>query len=219
MNTIADRVSATLCHSRHSHCFHLGGTSSRSSRLGINNRMPTTDAKDSCKPMLPMAKGFCASSTKSATVSAVQESYSRSRRLPRSKIPSITAARTTDGDAPVNRAKNTNSGSAKTLFHRLPPGRSSKNSTKNTKCIPDTAVMWLRPVRERSLRNRSERPDWSPAVSACRMPAASPLYKQSSCSTSQWDARVSHQRGLSRSVWHTWVSTTFLPRTKMPWAV
>ena len=185
----------------------------------MNRRMPTTDAKDNCKPMLPMAKGFCASSTKRATVNAVQESYSRSRMLPNSKMPSITAARTTDGDAPVNRAKSTNSGSARMLFQRLPPGRRRMNSTKNTRCIPDTAVMWLRPVRERSLRNRSERPDWSPAVSARRMPAASPLYKPSSCSTSQWDARMSHQRGLSRPVWRTLLSATFLPRAKMPCAV
>ena len=99
-----------------------------------------------CRPRI------CIRSRNRAVDRAVIGSYCRLANGASSKRVSITAARSTEGAIPVSKAKPNITGIAAIAFHRRFPGSRSTNSTKNTMCIPDTAVIWLSPVRDRALR-------------------------------------------------------------------
>lgn len=147
--------------------------------------IPSVAANESWNERLLIIGGYQASIRTAATVSEVRLSAFRPTCFARQESESITAARTIEGDAPVNSAKPQESST--TASRRTPggilsaPNNSSASDAATIKCIPETATTCESPAPRSARDVSSEMPERSPVRSA----ASTPPVSSGSCDTAR----------------------------------
>ena len=86
----------------------------------------------------------------------------------------ITAARSTEGVLPAMPQNSATQNMVNTAVVRLPlPSRAVSRPARKARCIPDTATVWLSPVRSREVVNSSVRLSRLPVTRARTKPVTS----------------------------------------------